>query len=76
MMTIEGQRVAHRAACRRYNATENGKRIRREQMRRTMPIRLRPTHTSCRPYAIYPVVSHKLPCHIERIGRMAAPIGD
>lgn len=33
-------------------------------------IRLLPTHTSCRTHAIYPVVSHKVPCHIEDIGRM------
>ena len=34
-----------------------------------MPIRLRPTHTSCRTYATYPVVSHNVPCHIEGIGK-------
>lgn len=34
-----------------------------------MPIRLRPTHTSCCTYAIYPVVSHSVPCHIRGIGR-------
>lgn len=35
----------------------------------TMLIRLRPTHTSRRTYAIYPVVSHNVPCHIEDMGR-------
>jgi len=34
-----------------------------------MLIRLRPTHTSRRTYAIYPVVSHNVSCHIEGIGR-------
>lgn len=29
-----------------------------------MPIRLRPTHTSCCVYAIYPVATHNGPCHI------------
>ncbi len=33
----------------------------------SMPIRLRPTHTS---YAIYPVAAHNAPCHIEGTGRM------
>jgi hypothetical protein len=34
-----------------------------------MLIRLRPTHTSCRTYAIYPVVSHNVPCHIKGTGK-------
>lgn len=35
----------------------------------SMPIRLRPTHTSCCTYAIYPVVTHNVPCHIGGVGR-------
>jgi len=34
-----------------------------------MLIRLRPTHTSRRTYAIYPVVSHNGLCHINGIGK-------
>ena len=37
-----------------------------------MPIRLRPTHTSYRTYAIYPVVSHKAKCHISGVGGWSA----
>ena len=37
--------------------------------RSIMLIRLRPTHTFRCTYAIYPVVSHNVPCHIEGIGR-------
>lgn len=38
-------------------------------MKQIMLIRLRPTHTSRSTHAIYPVVSHNVPCHIEGIGR-------
>jgi hypothetical protein len=38
-------------------------------MVRSMPIRLRPTHTSYRTYAIYPVVSHSIPRYIKGVGK-------
>jgi hypothetical protein len=37
-----------------------------------MLIRLRPAHTSCRTYAIYPVVSHNVLCHINGVGGWSA----
>jgi len=40
-----------------------------EWIKAIMLIRLRPTHTSRRTYAIYPVVSHNGLCHIRGIGR-------